>query len=72
MLAVPFATGPSGGRGGLPAVSVDEDGRLTGTVAGVADGLAATLLLVPATDGLYLVDAAAEGGLAGRRWSRST
>ena len=57
VLAVPFVTGPGSP---LPAVTADGD-RLTGRVAGVADGAAADLLLVPAGDGLYLVDATAEG-----------
>ncbi len=57
VLTVPLATGP-GGR--LPSVA-SADGRLTGTVTAVADGLAASLLVVPAADGLYLVDATAEG-----------
>ena len=34
---------------------------MTGSVTSVADGLAADLLLVPAADGLYLVEATAEG-----------
>jgi len=57
VLAVPASTSPDGA---LPEVSL-VDGRISGAVAGVADGLAATLLLVPTTDGLYLVDAAADG-----------
>ena len=57
VLAVPFVTGPGSP---LPAVTAD-GGRLTGSVTGVADGFAADLLLVPAGDGLYLVDATAEG-----------
>jgi alkylation response protein AidB-like acyl-CoA dehydrogenase len=57
VLTVPFTAGPGSA---LPSVSA-VDGRLTGTVTGVADGLAATLLVVPAADGLYLVDATAEG-----------
>ena len=44
----------------MPTVTVD-GGRLTGTVTGVADGLAADLLLVPTADGLYAVDATADG-----------
>jgi len=54
VLTVPFAGAP------VPELST-VDGRLSGTVAGVADALAATLLVVPATDGLYLVDATADG-----------
>ncbi len=53
VLTVPFAGGP------LPQVST-VDGRLSGAVAGVADALAATLLVVPTGDGLYLVDATAD------------
>ena len=54
VLAIPFAFGPGAV---VEPVAVDGQGRLTGTVNGVADALAATLLLVPAVDGLYLVDA---------------
>jgi alkylation response protein AidB-like acyl-CoA dehydrogenase len=54
VLAVPFATPP----GDVAATVRAADGRLTGEVAGVADGLAADVLLVPAADGLYAVDAA--------------
>ncbi|HEY7223294.1 MAG TPA: acyl-CoA dehydrogenase family protein [Micromonosporaceae bacterium] len=61
VLAVPFAKGPFPGTAGAPAVAVDADGYLSGTVAGVADALAATLLLVPTADGLYAVDASAPG-----------
>jgi alkylation response protein AidB-like acyl-CoA dehydrogenase len=57
VLTVPFAAGPGSPRPSVSAV----DGRLLGTITGVADGLAATLLVVPAADGLYLVDATAEG-----------
>jgi alkylation response protein AidB-like acyl-CoA dehydrogenase len=57
VLAVPFVTGPGSP---LPAITADGD-RLTGSVTGVADGAAADLLLVPAADGLYLVDATADG-----------
>ncbi|MEU6749442.1 acyl-CoA dehydrogenase family protein, partial [Spirillospora sp. NPDC046719] len=54
VLAVPFATPP-----GDAALTVRAaDGTLTGEIAGVADGLAADVLLVPAADGLYAVDAA--------------
>jgi alkylation response protein AidB-like acyl-CoA dehydrogenase len=52
VLAVPFASISAGAA----TVTVD-GGRLTGTVAGVADGLAATMLLVPTVDGLYLASA---------------
>jgi alkylation response protein AidB-like acyl-CoA dehydrogenase len=57
VLAVPFPSGPDS-----PQWTVTTDGgRLTGTVGLVADGLAADLLLVPTEDGLYLVDATADG-----------
>jgi alkylation response protein AidB-like acyl-CoA dehydrogenase len=52
VLAVPFALEPD-----VPPMLSVVDGRLSGTMPGVADGLAATLLLVPTIDGLYLVDA---------------
>jgi alkylation response protein AidB-like acyl-CoA dehydrogenase len=58
-LAVPFSHSP--GTPLATGIAADERGRLTGTVSGVADGLAATLLLVPSTDGLFLVDATADG-----------
>lgn len=54
VLAVPFATPPGDAAPTVRAA----DGTLTGEVAGVADGLAADVLLVPAGDGLYAVDAA--------------
>jgi len=57
VLAVPFVAGPGSP---LPAITADGD-RLTGSVTGVADGAAADLLLVPAGDELYLVDATADG-----------
>jgi alkylation response protein AidB-like acyl-CoA dehydrogenase len=44
-LAVPFSTAP--GRA-VPAVTVDDDGRLRGSVTAVAGALEADLLLVPA------------------------
>jgi alkylation response protein AidB-like acyl-CoA dehydrogenase len=53
-LAVPLSTAPGGTR---VAVTVDGD-RLSGTVTSVADALTADVLLVPAGDGLYAVDAA--------------
>ncbi|MFB4296769.1 acyl-CoA dehydrogenase family protein [Actinomadura sp. NTSP31] len=52
--AVPFATPP----GDVAATVQVVDGALTGEVAGVADGLAADVLLVPTAGGLYAVDAA--------------
>jgi alkylation response protein AidB-like acyl-CoA dehydrogenase len=59
-LAVPLSTAPDGV---IPAMRVDADGRLTGTVTSVAGALEADVLLVPATtaDGLavYAVPAAA-------------
>jgi alkylation response protein AidB-like acyl-CoA dehydrogenase len=57
-LAVPLGTAPGSATGGT--VTVD-GGALTGEVAGVADGLAADVLLVPAPGGLYAVDAADAG-----------
>ncbi|HEX6872363.1 MAG TPA: acyl-CoA dehydrogenase family protein [Micromonosporaceae bacterium] len=57
VLAVPFSAGPA-----VPAPTVSVvDGRLTGQVTSVADGLAADLMLVPVPDGLYLVEADAAG-----------
>ncbi|MFB6819717.1 acyl-CoA dehydrogenase family protein [Streptomyces sp. NPDC056347] len=57
VLAVPFAAAaPDAVR---PAAVVA--GRVEGSVAGVADAVAADVLLVPTTDGLYAVEAAAEG-----------
>ncbi|MBO4210174.1 acyl-CoA dehydrogenase family protein [Micromonospora echinofusca] len=58
VLVVPFATSP-----GVPAhpVAVADGPVLSGVVAGVADALPAGLLLVPADDGLYVVDADAPG-----------
>ncbi|HEY8474483.1 MAG TPA: acyl-CoA dehydrogenase family protein [Natronosporangium sp.] len=57
-LVVPFATPP--GAAGPEPVRVDGD-RLTGEVAGVADALAADVLLVPTAAGLYEVPATADG-----------
>jgi alkylation response protein AidB-like acyl-CoA dehydrogenase len=57
VLAVPFLSGPDSPQSTVAA----DGGRLTGTVGLVADGLAADLLVVPTDDGLYLVDATAEG-----------
>jgi alkylation response protein AidB-like acyl-CoA dehydrogenase len=57
-LAVPFSVGP--GMAYAPSVTVDGD-RLTGRVGAVAGALGADVLLVPAGDGLYAVDAGAEG-----------
>ena len=55
VLVLPFATPP-----GAPPRGVDVDGAaLSGTVPGVADVLAADVLLVPAGDGLWAVDAGA-------------
>ncbi|MFB4317032.1 acyl-CoA dehydrogenase family protein [Actinomadura sp. 21ATH] len=60
VLAVPLGTAPDAP---LPAVRA-EGGALTGGIAGVADGLAADVLLVPAADGLYAVTAADAGRTA--------
>ncbi|MFF4234559.1 acyl-CoA dehydrogenase family protein [Actinomadura geliboluensis] len=54
VLAVPFSTPP----GGAAATVRAADGTLTGEVTSVADGMAADVLLVPASGGLYAVDAA--------------
>jgi alkylation response protein AidB-like acyl-CoA dehydrogenase len=62
VLAVPFLSGPDSPQSTVAAQEVAaQGGRLTGTVGLVADGLAADLLVVPTGDGLYLVDATAEG-----------
>ena len=70
-LAVPFTTMPGGARPELtvrvgPPAEGDADGmyRLSGTVRGVADGLPADVLLLPADGvphGLFLVAADAAG-----------
>jgi alkylation response protein AidB-like acyl-CoA dehydrogenase len=57
VLAVPFSTPP----GGLVCLVEVTDGRLSGLVTSVADGMAADVLLVPTAAGLYAVDATAEG-----------
>ncbi|MEV5569946.1 acyl-CoA dehydrogenase family protein [Spirillospora sp. NPDC052269] len=53
VLAVPFGTAPDAP---LPSVRVS-GGRLTGGIRDVADALAADVLLVPAPDALYAVNA---------------
>ncbi|MFD0903851.1 acyl-CoA dehydrogenase family protein [Actinomadura sediminis] len=58
VLAVPFATAPGADPAGDPDAPAVSGGALTGAVAGVADGLAADVFLVPAAGGLYAVDAA--------------
>jgi alkylation response protein AidB-like acyl-CoA dehydrogenase len=56
VLAVPLAAA------GVAAATVEAtDGRLSGAIAGVGDGLVADLLLVPTAGGLYAVDATAAG-----------
>jgi alkylation response protein AidB-like acyl-CoA dehydrogenase len=55
-LVVPFAAR----TGGSFSVTADGD-RLSGRVTGVADALAADLLLVPTADGLFAVDASGDG-----------
>ncbi|GAA1574628.1 acyl-CoA dehydrogenase family protein [Actinomadura kijaniata] len=55
VLAVPFTTDPHAAF--APTVRAG-DGTLTGAVTSVADGAAADVLLVPAADGLYAVEAA--------------
>jgi alkylation response protein AidB-like acyl-CoA dehydrogenase len=57
VLAAPFSSAPGTVTSTVTAVG----GRLTGQVTSVADGLAADVLLVLAQDGLYAVDATAEG-----------
>ena len=57
VLAVPFSTTP----GSLRTTVTMVDGRLTGEVTSVADGMGADILLVPTDQGLYVVDATAEG-----------
>ena len=54
----PLSTAPRTPWGA--GVTVDS-GRLSGVVTSVADALAADVLLVPAGDGLYAVDATADG-----------
>ncbi|MEV4490189.1 acyl-CoA dehydrogenase family protein [Micromonospora coxensis] len=53
-LAVPVAAGPDAPP---PAVVVADGPVLSGTVTGVADALPVEVLLVPADDGLYVVEA---------------
>ncbi|XVQ15247.1 acyl-CoA dehydrogenase family protein [Spirillospora sp. CA-255316] len=55
VLAVPLGTAPDAPLGGTVRAA---GGRLTGEITGVAGGEAAEVLLVPASDGLYAVDAA--------------
>jgi len=55
VLALPLSTPP----GAVVLSSVHADGAsLTGTVTSVADALAADILIVPSSDGLFAVDAA--------------
>ncbi|MFF5477735.1 acyl-CoA dehydrogenase family protein [Streptomyces sp. NPDC012935] len=67
-LAVPFAIWPGYG---LPGSVRETGGRLDGTVPGVADALAADVLLVPATGpdgpGLYAVELSCAGRAVDRR-----
>ncbi|WP_026406173.1 acyl-CoA dehydrogenase family protein [Actinomadura rifamycini] len=58
VLAVPFAAAPGADPAAGPGAPTLSGGALTGAVAGVADGMAADVLLVPAAGGLYAVDAA--------------
>jgi alkylation response protein AidB-like acyl-CoA dehydrogenase len=55
-LAVPFSARTSGGF----SVTADGD-RLAGRITSVADALPADVLLVPTADGLFVIDAAADG-----------
>ncbi|MFI8436116.1 acyl-CoA dehydrogenase family protein [Streptomyces sp. NPDC079020] len=57
VLAVPLATPPSGALTGAVTASA---GVLDGTVRGVADALAADVLLVPTAEGLYAVRTAGD------------
>jgi alkylation response protein AidB-like acyl-CoA dehydrogenase len=57
-LALPWTTAP--GAPVTPSVTAT-GGALSGQIRSVADGLAADVLLVPTADGLYAVDATAEG-----------
>lgn len=57
-LVVPFPT--AAGQAFSPTVAVVE-GRLEGTVTTVADAVTVDVLLVPTTEGLYAVDASADG-----------
>ncbi|WKX68749.1 acyl-CoA dehydrogenase family protein [Streptomyces sp. XD-27] len=60
--AGPGAGAEAGPHAGLPAtVAADADGTLRGRVTGVAGAAGADVLLVPTDDGLYAVDAAADG-----------
>ncbi|WP_433479348.1 acyl-CoA dehydrogenase family protein [Spirillospora sp. CA-142024] len=54
VLAVPFSAAP----GDATATVQVTDGRVTGEVTSVADGMAAGVYLVPSAGGLYAVDAA--------------
>ncbi|MEV4411455.1 acyl-CoA dehydrogenase family protein [Catellatospora sp. NPDC049609] len=62
-LALPFATGPAAPPPSDVEVTVLGDGGplLNGTVRSVAEALRATVLLVPADGGLYVVDVTAAG-----------
>ncbi|MFD4474932.1 acyl-CoA dehydrogenase family protein [Streptomyces sp. NPDC058471] len=53
VLAVPLVTAPGGGLPGVRA----EGGALHGSVSGVADAVAADVLLVPTDAGMFAVDA---------------
>ncbi|MFI6088094.1 acyl-CoA dehydrogenase family protein [Streptomyces sp. NPDC051218] len=57
VLTVPLTTAPGGA---LPDVRV-EDGALHGSITGVADAVAADVLLVPTAVGLYALDAEEAG-----------
>jgi alkylation response protein AidB-like acyl-CoA dehydrogenase len=56
VLAVPLSASV-----GVAATVTVDGGRLSGRVSSVADALAADVLLVPTDDGLYAVDATADG-----------
>jgi alkylation response protein AidB-like acyl-CoA dehydrogenase len=57
VLALPWSTAPGQAKITVSAAG----GRLSGRVTSVADAMAASVLLVPTDDGLYAVDATAEG-----------
>ncbi|WP_274564528.1 acyl-CoA dehydrogenase family protein [Streptomyces spiramyceticus] len=59
VLAVPLSAAPGAAPSGV--VQADGNGLLVGRITGVADAGAATVLLVPAQDGLYAVETGADG-----------
>ncbi|GHJ42188.1 acyl-CoA dehydrogenase family protein [Streptomyces sp. TS71-3] len=78
VLAVPLSTAPTASSGGMgqragaaqgESGARFEDGTLHGRITGVADALAADVLLVPTEDGLYAVQADGDGVTATARTS---